>query len=314
MTEKHAVTGAFGFSGRYIAHRLLNKGLEVVTLTNSPNRPNPFTGRVKALPLAFDRPEELAESLKGVRVLYNTYWVRFNHQHFSYRQAVDNTRVLFQAAREAGVERVVHVSITNPNPHSRFEYFRGKAELEQSLISSGLSHAILRPAVLFGLEDILINNIVWAIRKLPIIGVFGNGQYRLQPIYVDDLAALAVAEGSERENRIIEAIGPDTFTFLELLQTAGQVVGKMRPILPLPRPVAHLGVRLLGRMVNDVILTKDEIGGLMADLLYVDAPPAGHTRLVDWLRRNAWWVGRRYASEMDRRQNRRKPYIVKQPD
>ncbi len=193
---RHAVTGAFGYSGKYIAKRLLDKGHEVITLTNSMARANPFGEKViKAYPFNFDKPAELAASLRGVSVLYNTYWVRFNHKLFRHTDAVKNTLVLFDAAKAAGVERIVHISITNPSEDSPLEYFSGKAQLEKALIDSGISYAILRPTVLFGKEDILINNIAWSLRHLPVFGVFGDGQYRLQPIYVDDLAELAVRYG-----------------------------------------------------------------------------------------------------------------------
>ncbi len=213
----HAVTGAFGYSGKYIAKRLLAEGRPVITLTNSTDRANVFGDRIQVFPFHFEQPDELARSLHGVETLYNTYWVRFNHPLFSHADAVRNTLVLFEAARRAGVRRIVHVSITNPAEDSPLEYFSGKARLERALIESGLSYAILRPTVLFGKEDILINNIAWALRHLPVFGVFGDGRYRLQPIYVDDLAELAVRWGDATENVIVNAIGPETFTYRELV-------------------------------------------------------------------------------------------------
>jgi len=170
----HVVTGAFGYSGKYIAVRLLDRGETVRTLTDSVNRPHPFGDRIRAEPFHFDDPEKMAASLAGADVLYNTYWVRFNYGDFRHSTAVENTMKLFRAAREAGVRRVVHVSITNPSEGSELEYFAGKARLERALIESGLSHAILRPTVLFGKEDILVNNIAWGLRRLPVFGVFGN--------------------------------------------------------------------------------------------------------------------------------------------
>ena len=188
-----AVTGAYGFSGKYIARRLLDLKHDVITLTNSPHRGNPFGELVKAFPYNFSKPKELENSLRGVEVLINTYWVRFDKPpHFSFAQAVANSKVLFEAAKQAGVRRLIHISITNPDPSSDLPYFRGKAEMEEHIKETGLSHAILRPAVLFGTEDILINNIAWALRTLPVFGIYGDGRYRLQPIYVDDLAAAAV--------------------------------------------------------------------------------------------------------------------------
>ena len=137
-------------------------------------------------------------------MLYNTYWVRFNHAKFRQVDAVRNTLALFRAAREAGVQRVVHLSITNPSEDSPLEYFRSKATLEKALMDSGLSYAILRPTVLFGREDVLVNNIAWLLRRFPFFGVFGDGSYRLQPMYVDDMAKLAVEEGLRTDNRVVE--------------------------------------------------------------------------------------------------------------
>jgi NADH dehydrogenase len=304
----HAVTGAYGYSGKYITQRLLDEGEQVITLTNSLSRRNPFNDRVQAFPFHFDRPDLLAEQMRGVSVLYNTYWVRFNHRLFKHADAVRNTLVLFEAAKKAGVRRVVHVSITNPSVDSPLEYFRGKAVLEQALIASGVSYAILRPAVLFGKEDILINNIAWALRRLPVFGVFGYGQYRLQPIYVDDLARLAVEQGKNPETLVIDAIGPETFTYRELVAKIGRLIGKERPIVSVAPWLGYFVGWLLGSLVGDVVITKEEIEGLVADLLYVDAPPAGHTALTDWIGSHADALGRTYTSELARRKDRLSAY------
>lgn len=303
--ELHAVTGAFGYSGRYIARRLLEAGHQVITVTNSTPAADPFAGRVRRVPLAFDRPAALAESLRGTRVLYNTYWVRFNHRRFTHAQAVRNTLALFEAARRAGVERIVHVSIANPSSTSPLEYFRGKAELEAALQASSLSKAILRPTVLFGKEDILINNIAWMLRRFPVFGIFGDGQYQLQPIYVDDLAALAVRHGASSDNAVIQAIGPETFTYRALVETLGRIIRCPRPLVSVPPGLAYGVTVVLGSLLGDVVITRDEIRGLMAGLLFVDAAPAGETRLTDWAAAHRDSLGRRYASELARRSPRR---------
>jgi uncharacterized protein YbjT (DUF2867 family) len=306
--QVHAVTGAYGYSGKYIARRLLDEGHQVITLTNSIHRANPFGERARAYPFNFDDSESLTESLKGVSVLYNTYWVRFNHQLFRHADAVSNTKLLFSAAKEAGVKRIIHVSITNPSPESHLEYFSGKGKLEEALRGSGLSYAILRPAVLFGQEDILINNIAWILRRLPLFGVFGQGEYRLQPIYVDDLAEIAVRQGAERENTIINAIGPETFSYRGLVEVIGDIIGKRRPIVSVSPEVGYLTGAIIGKLVGDVFITREEIEGLMADLLYVDTPPTGKTRLTDWAKEHAHLLGRNYASELARREDRSLEY------
>jgi NADH dehydrogenase len=306
--DVHAVTGAFGYSGKYIAERLLAGGRRVLTLTNSTKRSNPFGDRIGIAPFNFDQPERLIACLRDVSVLYNTYWVRFNHRDFTHAHAVRNTRILFEAAKNAGVERVVHVSITNPSLDSPLEYFSGKAQLEKSLIESGLSYSILRPTVLFGKEDILVNNIAWALRRLPVFGVFGDGQYKLQPIYVDDLAALAVEQGKTRDNCVIDAIGPETFTYHQLVETVGEIIGKKRPIVKVPPWLGFVSGWVMGQLVRDVLITREEIAGLMANLLYTESPPAGQTKLTDWARAHAFTLGLHYTSELARRRNRKAEY------
>ncbi|WP_417911306.1 NAD(P)H-binding protein [Candidatus Electronema sp. PJ] len=306
--EIHAVTGAFGFSGKYIAERLLAEANKVITLTNSFQRKNTFGDRVQAFPFHFQEPQRLTESLQGVSVLYNTYWVRFNHHNFTHEEAVQNTLTLFKAAKEAGVARVVHVSITKPSEDSPLEYFSGKARLERALIESGLSYAILRPAVLFGKEDILVNNIAWALRHLPAFPVFGDGQYKLRPIHVADLAALAVQQGKERENCIIDAVGPETFTYKGLVETLGEIIGCKRPVISVPPAFGHAVGWAVGRVFGDVMITREEIKGLMDNLLDVDAPAAGPTKLSEWATAHASAIGRHYTSELARRTDRASEY------
>jgi uncharacterized protein YbjT (DUF2867 family) len=307
-TKLHVVTGAFGYSGRYIAQRLLEAGHRVRTLTSSPDRKNPFGERVDVRTFDFDKPQRLTESLRGADVLYNTYWVRFNHADFRHSMAVENTLTLFRAAQEAEVGRVVHVSITNPSEDSPLEYFSGKAKLEKALIESGLSYAILRPTVLFGKEDILINNIAWGLRRFPVFPVFGKGDYRLRPIYVDDLAALAVEQGGRDENVTIDAVGPETFTYRELVKTIGQIIGRRRFVMGAPPTIGYWMGKLVGWCKGDVMITREEIKGLMAGLLDVDSPAAGETRLTEWTRQHADQLGIRYASELARRRNREAAY------
>jgi NADH dehydrogenase len=305
---KIAVTGAFGYSGQYIARRLLAAGHQVITLTNSQSRRDPFQGKVQAFPFHFDQPSNLMKSLDGTEVLINTYWVRFDHRLFTHAQAVTNTKVLFQAAKDAGVRRIVHISITNPDIHSPLPYFRGKAALEQALQQIGISYCILRPTVLFGKEDVLINNIAWSLRHLPAVGVFDDGSYRLQPIYVDDLASAAVAQARMDKDIVVNAIGPETFTYRQLVEIVRETLGLKTPIISVPPKVGLLACRLLGLIVSDVIITREEIRGLMEERLYVDAPPLGTTKLTYWITEHRETLGYTYTSEMARRTDRESAY------
>jgi NADH dehydrogenase len=235
-----------------------------------------------------------------VDTLYNTYWVRFDHGDHTFESAVANTRILIRAAREAGVKRIVHVSITNPSPDSPLPYFRGKALLERSVRESGLAYAILRPTVIFGAEDILINNIAWLLRRFPVFAIPGSGSYRLQPIFVEDMAELAVRAGAALDNQVIDAVGPDIFTFNELLDLVAHSLGSHTMHVHLPAEMALALSRVIGALTGDVVLTRDEIAGLSAGLLVSSAAPTGWTRLADWLAQNRSSVGMRYASELRR--------------
>ncbi len=304
--EINVITGAFSYTGKYITRRLLAMGKEVRTLTGHPNNPNPFGDQVKAYPFNFDNAEQLVESLRGATTLYNTYWIRFSHGTTTFDVAVENTKKLIKAAEEAGVQRIVHVSITNPAETSRLPYFRGKAILEKAIMDSSLSYAIIRPTVIFGAEDILINNIAWLIRHFPVFPIFGSGKYLLQPIYVEDMADLVVNAGQQKDNMVIDAVGPDIFTFEELVRLIADKLHRNIMIVHVSPNMGFLMAKLVEPMVGDVLITHDEIAGLMADLLISLNPPTGHTHLSKWLEENVDSVGKKYASELNRHYRREK--------
>ena len=297
---KIAVTGAFSYSGKYITRHLLERGEEVITLTGHPNRPDPFSGKVKAYPLNFEDESELVTSLQGVHTFYNTYWVRFDKGDNTQPRAVENTRKLIGAAVKAGVQRIVHISITNPCADSHLPYFWGKAANEQAVKESGVSYAILRPTVLFGAEDILINNIAWLLRRFPFFAIPGDGSYRLQPVFVDDLAKLAIDAGYAQDNILWDAVGPDIFTFKEMVRLISRTLGLSRGLLHVPPGLALAAAQFLSAIVGDVLLTPEEVDGLMAGLLVSNEPPRCETHLQDWLEENKDSVGVHYASELKR--------------
>jgi NADH dehydrogenase len=272
----------------------------VATITGRPGRPSPFGDAVEAHPFDFDRPERLVETLRGADVLYNTYWVRFDRGEATYARAIEHTRTLLAAAREAGVGRVVHVSITNPSEDSPLPYFRGKALLERELRATGLAHAIVRPTVVFGREDILVNNIAWLVRRSPVFAVPGDGRYPVQPVYVDDLAALMVEAGRRADDETFDAVGPATFAFEDLVREIGRALGRRPRIVHASPRAVYAASRVLGTALRDVLLTREEIVGLMSGLLASAAPPTAATRFTEWLARARPELGRRYASEVAR--------------
>jgi len=292
--ERNVVTGAFSYTGKYITQRLLSMGKEIRTLTRHPDHESPFADQVPAFPFNFDRPSDLIESLRGATTFYNTYWIRFPYGESTFDKAVDNTKALMRAGEEAGVRRFVHISITNASEDSSLPYFRGKGLVEKAIIQSRLSYAIIRPSVIFGAEGILINNIAWLLRKFPIFTIFGSGEYRLQPVFVEDVAEIAVNAAHEDKNMLIDAVGPDTYTFDELVRLIANKIHSKARIVRLRPGHAFFLSRLVGYIVRDVVLTRNEVKGLMADLLVSESPPTGKTRLSDWLEQNASTVGTRY--------------------
>ncbi|HYB92410.1 MAG TPA: NAD(P)H-binding protein [Candidatus Binataceae bacterium] len=297
------VTGAFGYTGRHIARMLLDRGWRVRTLTNHPRTPDPFGGAVEIRPLHFSRRDELQSSLRGADTLINTYWVRFAWGGETHESAVAHTKMLIEAAREAGVRRLVHVSITNPSADSDLPYFRGKGQLEEFIRNAGISYAILRPTVLFGQDDILINNIAWVLRHFPVFGMPGRGDYQMQPVFVEDFAALAVESIGGSSDVAIDAVGPETYSFAELLRMLKRILASHCVILPFPPIVALAAARAIGALLGDVMLTADEVKGLMRNLLISSRPPSCSTRLSEWLQQNADSVGVNYASELARRRH-----------
>ncbi len=295
------VTGAFGYSGKYITRRLLESGVTVKTLTNHPGPASQFAKPVEVIPLNFSNLDALAESLRGADTLVNTYWIRFAHRGLTHERAVENIKTLIAAARQAGVRRFVQISITSASASSPLPYFRGKGIIEDTLRASGLSYAIVRPTVIFGPEDILINNIAWSLRTFPLFMIPGDGEYRLQPVFVEDLAELVVDASRETRNVEIDAVGPEVFTFNELVALLGRTLGIKPRTLHVPPIVALSAASVIGWLKGDVMLTADEIRGLSANLLVSQQPPTTKTRLSAWLRENAATIGAHYFSELARR-------------
>lgn len=300
MAQGVVVVGGTGYTGKEIVKRLLGRGeTEIRILTGHPQRPHPFGNRVKVLRLVFEE-KELRAALRGVKTLYNTYWVRFRRGKVGFDTAVSNTLKLFEAAALEGVERVVHISITNPSKNSPYGYFRGKAILEESLMKSGLSYAILRPTVIFGLGDILINNMAWIIRRFRFFPVFGSGEYRITPVYVGDVAEACVEQAEKHRNVAQDCVGPETYTFRALLKTMAQAMGIRALIFGAPKNLVLALGSVLSFFLREPIVTREEVGALMDNLLYSEAEPLGKTRFSEWIKSHADLVGLRFASEIER--------------
>ena len=299
--ETNVVTGAFSYTGRYIAKRLLSMGEKVRTLTNHPSLDIELEKQIETFPLNFDNSQRLVNSLKGATTLYNTYWIRFEHGNITFDKAIENSKILINAAVNAGIKRIVHISITNPNENSPFPYFRGKAIVEKHIINSGLNYLIIRPTVIFGGDlSTLINNIAWIIRRFPVFAIPGSGEYKLQPIYIEDLVDLALNTDFKSKKLIIDAVGPEIFAYKDLVRTIASKIGKDVRFFHTKPEIALFFGNIISYFVKDVLVTKDEIYGLMYNLLTSSNPPTGKYPLTKWLSENAKSIGRSYISEVKR--------------
>jgi len=294
------VTGAFGYIGKYISKALLERGRTVCTITTHPSKPNPFGSVVKAFPYRFDDAEALTRILNGADTLYNTYWIRFPFDGQTYESALENTKMLFRCAQRAGVKRIVHISVTRASLDSDLPYYRGKAIQESLLKESGVPFSIIRPTLVFGKEDILVNNIAWLIRTSPIFPIFGSGRYRVQPVFVEDLAAIAVHQSASIAGATVDVIGPETFTFEELVGLIAQKIGKNPKVVKVPPAIGIFCGYILGIFLRDILLTRNELKGLMDEMLTSKQAPNGATKFSDWLEKNKSTVGGFYSSEVAR--------------
>ena len=294
------VTGAFSYTGKYIARRLLEEGRRVRTLTNHPQRPGAQDIDVEVAPLKFDDRPALVESLRGADVFYNTYWVRFRHGSIGFADAVANTQILMSAAAEAGVRKVVHISVSNPSLESHLDFYVGKARTEEIVRDSGLQWAVVRPTLIFGQEEILINNIAWLLRNMPFFVIPGLGRYRVQPVAADDVAKIATWAAGQSENVTVDAAGPEILTYAELVDSVAIAVRRRPRILHLPAGITLVAGNMVGLLVRDVMLTRQELEGLMQELLVSHEPPRGTLRVDDWLMRSVATLGKKYKSELRR--------------
>jgi uncharacterized protein YbjT (DUF2867 family) len=293
------VTGAFSYSGAAIAAGLEQHGRRIRTLTGHPERAG-VGGSIDVRRLDFDDVIGLTASLEGATTLYNTYWVRFPRGATDHDRAVANSRTLFYAARQAGVERIVHVSITHASISSPYPYFRGKAEVERALAEVGVPYAVLRPAILFGGDGVLLNNIAWLLRRLPVFAMGGRGDYRIRAIHIEDLAALAVQVGAGRDNVVLDAVGPERPTFRELVMLIREAVGSHSLVVPVPGFGVPVLASLLGLVLRDVLLTGDEYRAMAQGLADTTGAATGSTKVSEWIAAHADSLGQHYANEIER--------------
>ena len=295
-----AVTGAFSYTGAYIARALLERGGRVITLSRRPDPGHPLSARLQFARLQFEDAGALAAALQAVRTLYNTYWIRFPRRGVTFETAVANTRVLLDAAARAGVRRVVHISVSNASEDSALDYFRHKAFAERAVAESGLSFAVVRPTLIFEREDILLHNIAWSLRRFPLWTIPGDGRYRIQPVAAQDVARLALEAEAGDEGLTIDAAGDETLSFEALVRLIARAVGSRARLVHAPPALARALANLVAGARRDVMLTRQELTGLQQELLVSHDPPRGRVSFTAWVEQQGKELATGYVSERRR--------------
>jgi uncharacterized protein YbjT (DUF2867 family) len=295
------VTGAFGNTGSAIARLLAERGHRVRTLTSHPPADGADDLGVEVRPFTWDDPEALAEAFEGVTTFYDTYWMRQGDSSGSYDVAVERCIAMIEAAEAAGVERIVHLSVAHPSLDSPYPYFRGKARVEERLFSGSVPAAAVRPTLIFGGHSVLMNNLAWILRRVPVFAVPGSGRYRVRPVHVDDVARTCVEAGQRREPEVIDAVGPDRPTYRELVEDVRDAVGGRALVVGAPTPLVLAGGRVIGALLRDDVIDRDELVSTVEGLADTEGPSTGEISYREWLRENATELGRTYINERQRR-------------
>jgi len=295
----YMVTGAFSFTGRHVAKRLLEEGEEVRTMTRFPQSASPFAEAVPAVPFDYDDVGALTQALRGCDRLINTYWRRQPEGNLGYDRVVQQSKNLFAAAKAVGIERIVHMSINDPHG-KKFPYFRAKCATERAVRECTVSSVVVRPQLVFGDGELLINNLAWTLRQSRLAAVPGDGQYLMQPIHASDYAELIVGLSRNRRDGVVNGVGPDVMTYDDMVSMVGNAIGRKPRILHVHPKFFDRVARLINRFVEEPTVLDYEVYGCLVENGVVPREPQGTRRLVDWLRDHADSLGRRYADQ-DRR-------------
>jgi len=276
---KVLVTGGTGFIGPKVVHELRAHGHPVRVLAR---REQKVLDAEVVIGDVTD-PASLRAALEGcTHVVHLVAILRGKPAEFE-RVMTQGTKNLVAAAKDAGIERFVHMSAlgTGDAAFANVPYFKAKAAMEAEVTSSGLEYTIFRPGFVFGKGAGALSTFMGQVRApLPVVPVIGPGTERFQPIWVDDVAeyfARAVTL-PEAANRVFEIGGPDTVTWDELYRRIAQALGKKRRIVHIPFSLARAGATATQRLPG-APLSADQVAMLQSDYLVSNSDAADTFKL-----------------------------------
>jgi uncharacterized protein YbjT (DUF2867 family) len=267
------VAGGSGFIGRAVVRTLVAAGQDVAVMTAHPDRSG---SRIEALGAKVVRGDvqdaaSLPRAVEGADAIvqalsFPTYPMEKKSRGFTFEEFDHlGTERLVNAAAAAGAGRFVHVSATGAAPDAIEPWYRAKWGGEQAVLASGLPATIVRPAWLYGPEDRALNRFVTFHRWLPFVPVVGSGRQRLQPVFVDDVAAvLALSAAPDGPTGLFEIGGPEVMTMDEVLATMMSVLGRRKPLIHFPAFLPKLAGSVL-QLLPKPPLSRDAVDLLTAD-------------------------------------------------
>ena len=291
MNIKQVTVFGAGFIGRAIVRALAEQGVQVVVAARRIELAEEVktagdVGQITLVRANVRVPVSVARALQGSDAVINAVGISFEHGRQRYEAVhVGGARAIAEAAKTAGVRRLVHVSGIGADRRSATNrYIRSKVDAEDAIIAAFPDATILRPSVVFGSDDVLFNRLARIACFAPIMPVVGDGSARMQPVYVGDVAAAAVAVLARpaTARMVFELGGPRTYNHGELAALTLREIGRRRPIVGVPPGLMKLGAFFaeLPAMVGlTPAITRDQVDLLLHDNMV--RPGANDLRSLD---------------------------------
>jgi uncharacterized protein YbjT (DUF2867 family) len=235
---KIAVTGGTGFVGSHLARGLAEEGHEVTLLARG-RRSAPAPTRVKFAAAGLSEPARLREALAGIDVIAHCAGINREIGQQSYQRVhVEGTRNVVQAARAAGVRKIVFMSFLRARPGCGSAYHESKYEAEQIIRASGLDYTIIKSGMVYGYGDHMLDHLSHSFYTLPLLATVGFRKKAVRPLAVEDLVTVLRAALVEHrlQNQTVALTGPEELSLGEAVVRVARVVG--RRVLTFPAPVA----------------------------------------------------------------------------